>query len=570
MIAANDIVDVISGYLALKPDGARRFKALSPFKNERTPSFKVSQDRQTYHCFSTDQGGDVVGFLMAVEGLTFVEALQKLADRAGIRLPVASVAEEKADGIRAQLIAFNEFAQAQFKKNLADPLRGSAARKYVEGRSLRADTLQRFGLGFAPDAMGNLLDAAKAKGYPDELLEASGLFKRSERGSQYDFFRNRVIIPIRDISGNVVAFGGRDLGDSPAKYINSPETRLYKKSRVLYGLHEARDAIRKAGSAVLVEGYFDLMRCFDAGVENVVASCGTALTDEQAALIRRYAPEVVVVYDGDAAGIRAALKGSKVLVAAGLSVRAATLPGGQDPDDFVQSVGAEAFQKVLAEAPDFVDFYAAASKDRLDSIEGRTAVAHELFEIVRGITDEIRSDGYLKQIGRVLGLSEWACKNEYAKLSRPGAIRPAVESNEIREPLRRDDVDFLAALINDKELLRQCERALDEVPLPPTPLTTVLEFMFELDELPTASDFEDEEAKRLWSAAASADGLDPLLARALVNKRAASLRRASLEAEHARMQEEIRAAERENPALLGELLGELVRIAQSIEQSDPV
>ncbi|MFM1919867.1 MAG: hypothetical protein RLZZ303_1501 [Candidatus Hydrogenedentota bacterium] len=571
VIAANDIVDVIGAYLALKPDGSRRFKALSPFKNERTPSFKVSQDRQTYHCFSTDQGGDVISFLMAVEGLTFNEALQKLADRAGIRLPAASAADDAAEGIRRQLLAFNEFAQAQFKRNLAEPMRGAAARKYVESRGLRPETISRFGLGFAPDGMSNLLDAAKAKGHADTLLEATGLFKRSERGGLYDFFRNRLIIPIRDVSGNVVAFGGRDLsGDSPAKYINSPETRLYKKSRVLYGLHEARDAIRKAGQAVLVEGYFDLMRCFDAGIENVVASCGTALTEEQAALIRRYAPEVVVMYDGDAAGVRAALKGTKVLVAAGLSVRAATLPGGQDPDDYIREQGPEPFRAVLREAPDFVDFYAASSSERLQGIEGRTAVAHELFDIVRGITDEIRADGYLKQIGKVLGLSEWACRKEYEKSERP-ITRPApAEEMAVRAPLVRDDVDFIAALLESADLLREVERALDEVPVPEGPLSTVLDALFSTESALVASDFEDEDARRLWSAAASAEGLAEDAARQLVSKRVARIRRESLEVEHARMQEEIRNAERENPAALAMLLNELMRIARSIEQSDPV
>lgn len=574
VLAANDIVDVISGYLDLKASGSRRWKALSPFKNERTPSFMVSQDRQTYHCFSTDQGGDALSFIMAVEGLTFSEALRKLADRAGIKLPVATEADEKLESLRTQLMDFNVFAGAHFKRNLMDPLRGAVARKYVAGRALKDSTVSRFGLGYAPDNPAGLLDAAVAKGFGDSVFDASGLLKRNDRGRWYDFFRNRVMFPIKDISGNVVAFGGRDLGDSPAKYINSPETRLYKKSRVLYGLHEARDAIRKEGYAILVEGYFDLLRCFDAGIENVVATCGTALTEEQAALIRRYAPEVVLVYDGDAAGIRAALKGTKVLVAAGLGVRAAALPGGQDPDDFVRAKGSEAMREVLAKANDFVAFYADMSQSRTQTLEGRTAVAHELFEIVRGISDEILVEGYLKQIGRALGLSEWACKSEYEKLgrgdTRPVATAGVVNEAAARAPLSRDDVDFVSALMNDRELLLQAEHALDEVPLPEGPVSTLLSLMFAADQLPVASDIEDVEAQRLWCAAATAEPKTGEDATLLVRKRVSRLRRASLEMEHARMEEAIRVAERDNPAALGSLLTELFRISRSIDSLEPV
>lgn len=572
VLAANDIVDVISGYLDLKASGSRRWKALSPFKNERTPSFMVSQDRQTYHCFSTDQGGDALSFIMAVEGLSFAEALRKLADKAGIRLPAASEADEKLESLRTQLIDFNVFAGAHFKANLLDPMRGATVRKYVAGRALKDATVTRFGVGYAPDNPAGLLDAAAAKGFGEAVFEASGLLKRNDRGRWYDFFRNRVMFPIKDISGNVVAFGGRDLGDSPAKYINSPETRLYKKSRVLYGLHEARDGIRKAGYAVLVEGYFDLLRCFDAGIENVVATCGTALTEEQAALIRRYAPEVVLVYDGDAAGIRAALKGTKVLVAAGLSVRAAALPGGQDPDDFVRAEGAEAMREVLAKAEDFVAFYAAMSTGRTQTLEGRTAVAHELFEIVRGTSDEILAEGYLKQISKALSLSEWACKSEYEKLGR-GDTRPAPTATDaavVRAPLVRDDIDFVSALMSDRELLMQVEHALDEVPLPESAVCTVLTVLFNSEAAPVASDFEDAEAQRLWCAAAAAEPKTGEEAAGLVRKRIARLRRASLEMEQARMEEQIRAAERNNPAVLGSLLTELFRISRSIDSLDPV
>jgi DNA primase len=287
---------------------------------------------------------------------------------------------------------------------------------------LKPETIKRFGLGYAPDGWSSLLDAARTAGFKEPVAEASGLARRGDRDA-YDFFRNRLMIPIRDVSNNVVAFGGRDLGDGTPKYINSPENALYKKSRVLYGLCEGRDAMRREKRAILVEGYFDLMRCFDAGIENVVATCGTALTPEQAGLIHRYVPEVVIVYDADAAGIRAALRGVGLLTDAGLTVRAMTLPDGKDPDDFIRAHGADAFRDLVDGALDFVTFYVRMSRDRLDTIEGRTTVAREIFTILASLNDELRRDEYLKRAARELNLHEWVCQGEFMKFLRDAAGR---------------------------------------------------------------------------------------------------------------------------------------------------
>jgi len=569
VVAANDIVEVVGAYLDLKSSGGRRWKALSPFSQEKTPSFHVSQDRQMFHCFSTDQGGDALSFLMKVEGLTFAEALRKLADRAGIQLPAASKGEEKADSLRSRLAEFNAFAAAHYRKLLEEPLKGSAARMYMQGRALKPQTLQRFGVGFAPDSFSTILDAAAAKGWSQDVLNASGLFKESERGRQYDFFRNRIIIPIKDISGNVAAFGGRDLsGESPAKYINSPETALYKKARVLYGLHDAREAIRKAGFAVLVEGYFDLMRCFDAGIENVVATCGTALTEEQANLIRRYAGEVVLVYDGDPAGIKAALKGTKLLAAAGLTVRAAALPGGQDPDDFIKAAGGDAMRQVLEQAPDFVTFYARMSQARLTTIEGRTSVAHELFEIVRGMNDELRADAHLKMIGKALDLNDWACRKEYEKLRRGDARqRPnlTVQPERAKRKIPQDEIVFVAALLQTPALLEVVRAAGDAVQADDPALAELIAALLEQGTAPDVHGLDDE-AARLYTAAAGTDAVDGETAAVLVEKRVNRMRRAALEQQRARLLDRIRQAAKSNPAALGELSVELVRVGQSIER----
>ena len=403
VLSATDIVEIVGSFLELRPSGNGRFVGLCPFHHEKTPSFHVSRDRQNFYCFGCEKGGDAIGFIREMEGLSFVESLRKLADRAGIQLPAMTEREGQDEYLRSRLIELGAFAARYYTETLRDALKGGKARQYLKTRTLADATIKKFGLGYAPDGYSSLLDAAKAEKFRERELDASGLVKRGDRGNYYDTFRNRLMVPIRDVSGNIVAFGGRDLsGDSPAKYINSPETALYKKSRILYGLHEARDSLRKEKQAILVEGYFDLMRCFDAGICNIVATCGTALTTEQAALIRRYVPEVVVVYDGDAAGVRAALRGVAILTAAGLTVRAIVLPDGKDPDDYIRDAGAEAFRGLVDSSSDFVTFYIRMNVERLGSIEGRTDVAKEIFTIVQGVGDLMRVDEYLKRAAHEL------------------------------------------------------------------------------------------------------------------------------------------------------------------------
>lgn len=550
ILAANDIVEIVGATVELKHAGGRRWKALSPFSNEKTPSFVVNQDRQFYHCFSTDQGGDAITFTMQVEGLTFVEAVQKLADRAGVKLPESNPADDREAYISKQLQEFGVFARNHFRTCLQEVMKGSVARKYLATRNLKDETIQKFSLGFAPDSFDSLKNAATAKGFSDSIFTDTGLLKRGDRGGVYDFFRNRLIVPIRDINGHYVAFGGRDLsGESPAKYINSPETRLYKKSKVLYGLYEGREALRKSGQAILVEGYFDALRCFDAGIENVVASCGTALTEEQASLIRRYVGEVVLVYDGDAAGIRAAVKGTKVLVAAGLTVRANALPDAQDPDDFIHAHGGDAFRKIVDDAPDFVTFYVRMSADRVGSVEGRTGVAHELFDIFRGIDDRLRVDEYLKLAARALGLNEWLCRSEYDRFVSEANKRThgrAAEKAAVVTvtPLKLDDYAFIAALLADENLLDQAQRALLELDLGENPLAAVLRVVLTGTAETLAHTLEDETAKRLYAAAVNLDDQSDEMRADIVLKMINRLELEALKIEKLRLTDELHAAER--------------------------
>lgn len=567
VLAANDIVDIIGAVVELKAAGPARFKARCPFHNERTPSFVVSRDRQQYHCFGCGKHGNTIGFLCEHEGLSFVEALRKLADRAGIRLPVATEADNREEFLRSQLIEFGRFAGKFFQEALAEPLKGSQCRHYLNGRGLKPATLQQFAIGYAPDDF-SLLDKAKAAGFRENVLEASGLARRGERGGLYSFFRDRLMVPIRDVSGNMVAFGGRVLGDGTPKYINSPENALYRKSRVLYGLYEAREAMKSEKCAILVEGYFDLLRCFDAGICNVVAPCGTALTSEQAALIRRYVPEVVVTFDADAAGVRAALRGIGVLTNAGLTVRALTLPDGKDPDDYIRNHGAEAFRNLIGHAHDFISFYVQMSVERTNTIEGRTEVAREIFQILLGLNDEMRRDAYLESTAKSLRLDKYACAQEYRKYKaeQAGRVVFRAEPKAVAPVLNQDDLVFLAALLTNELLLRQAKKDLEGIALPQSPLAEVLAVLFETNGLDAALRLESDAARALYAAASTAQEPAADKCVELVTARVISLRREALLGEEARLTREVRDAEENDPGRARDLLMEKLAILRQLER----
>ncbi len=570
VLRATEIVDVVRRALELKPASGGRFVALCPFHHEKTPSFTVNRERQTYHCFGCGKGGDAISFLCEFDGLSFIEALRRLADDAGIRLPAMSASESGQEKQRARLLEVNAFAAKFYAGNLHDPAKGEKGQQYLDTRKLTPALVERFGLGYAGGAWSTFTDAARLHGFDERLLEASGLVRRSERGTCYDFFRDRLMVPIRDTSGRVLAFGGRDLsGESAAKYINTPENGLYKKSHVLYGVYEAREAMRQSKRAILVEGYFDLLRPFDEGLENVVATCGTALTIDQARLLRRYVSEVVLVYDGDAAGIQAAIRGVSILTAAGLTVRALSLPDGQDPDDFIQKSGISAFSQRVDSAPDFVTFYVEMSHSRLDTIEGRTSVARELFAILTHLDDELRREEYLKRMAQALHIDEWTTRNEYHKTVRQSQRRDrrsAIHETKIPK-INADDCDFLAALLNEAGLREKVQRALDNVTLPQTPFREVLTRVMQASGPGTVHEFEDDTARQLYTAATSQEPPDSARAEVLVEKRLTRLQRDALELKSAKLQEAIRAAEREkNSAQVMELLQEKLRIDKRIQE----
>ena len=346
----NDIVDVISQYVKLTRRGSTYF-GLCPFHNEKTPSFSVTPSKQMYYCFGCGAGGNVYNFVMEYENYSFGEALSHLADRAGVELPkieYSREAREKAEQ-RAALLEINKLAAQYFYYQLRRES-GKTAYGYLLGRGLSEETIRKFGLGYSDKYSDDLYKYLKGKGYSDELLRESGLFNVDERRGMYDKFWNRVIFPIMDVNNRVIGFGGRVMGEGKPKYLNSPETKIFDKSRNLYGLNVARTT--RKNYLILCEGYMDVIAMHQAGFTNAVASLGTALTSGHASLVKRYTKEVLLLYDSDGAGIRAALRAIPILREAGVTSRVVSLKPWKDPDEFIKNEGAEAFEERLNQATD--------------------------------------------------------------------------------------------------------------------------------------------------------------------------------------------------------------------------
>ncbi|MGH7724186.1 MAG: DNA primase, partial [Candidatus Eiseniibacteriota bacterium] len=410
---AVDLVGLIGGQVQLRKVG-QTWKGLCPFHDEKTPSFTVNPDRQAYHCFGCGAGGDAFRFVMETEKLSFVEAMKSLAERYGVTLPVP--AEEDAAG---RLYRALEDAQTFYRRALEDPETGRAARAYLSGRGLGEEILERYGVGLAPagwDALSSRLSSRHGHGV---LLEA-GLVIRRERGEGvYDRFRGRITVPLRLPTGRVVGFGGRALGEEEPKYLNSPETTLYRKSRFLFGLDQARPALKARDEAVLVEGYFDVIGLAQAGIEEAVATAGTALTADQCRLLRRYVPRLLLVFDGDAAGQTAAEKALGPVVAAGLETRVASLPPGQDPDTLVRGPeGARAWQKVVAEAVSPVDFVVRRHAGDREAALRTSARLASLAE------DPITARLLIEEAARKLSFDEAALGREVERIRAGGRTGP--------------------------------------------------------------------------------------------------------------------------------------------------
>lgn len=408
--AVADVVDVVGDYVKLKRSGAR-YVGLCPFHNEKTPSFGVTPSMGIYKCFGCGKGGDVFSFIRDIEGVAFTDAARMLAERFGIDLPEPGQREQEDYSEREAIFGALRFAARFFHEQLTTTKAGEEALAYLKDRGFTDGTIKRFGLGYAPDRWDGLMEAAAKAQIGQEALVGAGLLVQREGGRTYDRYRHRVIFPILSHVGKVLGFGGRILRkeEGQPKYVNTSETKVYHKSRVLYGLSHAKQAVRKREEAVFVEGYTDVISLHQAGVEHVVATSGTALTEEQAKLIGRYAKRLVLLYDSDAAGQEATVRGIGVLLAAGLAVYAAALPEGDDPDTYVQREGAEAFTAYLeGHRQDFVAFqYGLAERaGRLAAPEDRAASARQILENIAQVRDPLLQDGYVRSASSLLGMPE--------------------------------------------------------------------------------------------------------------------------------------------------------------------
>lgn len=417
-----DIVDVISDFVSLKRSG-QNYKALSPFNNEKTASFFVVPAKGIFKDFSSGKGGDAITFVMEHEGMSYIEAIRFLAKKYNVEIKEDAMSAEAQEqqSEREGLYILMNFAKDYYKENLFNTEEGKGiGLSYFHERSFNDRTIQKFELGYALDGWSHLMDEAIRKNYNKELLEKTGLVVKNDEGRVYDRFRGRVIFPVHNMSGKVIAFGARMMGKQPnqPKYINSPETEIYHKSQVLYGLFQGKNSIRQKDNCFLVEGYTDVLSMHQADVENVVASSGTALTEDQIKLIRRFTENVTVLFDGDAAGIKAALRGIDLILKGGLNVRVVLLPDSEDPDSYSRKVGTTAFQNYLTtKTQDFISFKAGlyANEAGNDPIRKAESIK-EIIGSIALIPDPVKRSVYLQETSHQLKIGEPVLLTELNKL----------------------------------------------------------------------------------------------------------------------------------------------------------
>jgi DNA primase len=456
-----DIVQTIGEYVRLRKTG-QRYTGLCPFHNEKTPSFSVNPQHQFFKCFGCGEAGDVISFVMKYEGISFQEALKQIAERNGIPMPKRTGYADEETRHRASVYRMHEVAEKEFQKQLHGDA-GAEARRYLTGRGVSEESIVRFGIGYAP--RGNILmRVLRDAGFTSEEMEHSGLVLKREDGTLFDRFRNRLMFPIHNESGKPIAFGGRALAaDDQPKYMNSPETKIYRKSHVLYNMHRAKEGIRKLDRAVLVEGYMDAIGATTAGVAETIASCGTSLTAQQVQQIRRQTQNIVVNFDPDAAGANAAERSIQMLLAEGMRVRIVTLEGGLDPDEYAREHGGEAYQHHIAHAQSYFHWLADRAKARYDvrSAEGRYAAFQFLLPAIQGLSDKLERVAVANDVAGSLGVEPGLVLDQFRKMA--GDRREAASSTPLRETLRHADRILLRVLVSGEEIPVELFEMLDKL-----------------------------------------------------------------------------------------------------------
>jgi DNA primase len=451
-----DIVIVISDHVVLKKVG-KNFKGLCPFHSEKTPSFSVSPDKRIYHCFGCGVGGNIFKFLMEIQSISFPEVLKVLAERAGIPLPRNSSdhSSDPEHKERESLRKLNEAATRYFQSLLKNPEGGLSARNYLTSRHFDAETLERYRVGWAAPTWKGLLTHVQQKSSvtQEQLLKSGLIIKKEDSSTVYDRFRGRVIFPIKDLHSNIIGFGGRSINeeDQP-KYINSPETLLYQKSETLFGMDQAKQAIRKENQVILVEGYFDQMRAMQNGVEYVVATCGTALTAKQASMLRNHAETAILIFDSDSAGRSAAEKGFSILVDHGMNVKIVILPYGQDPDSFIQDQGAESFLEKIRNAKPYLESYidALVRESPGQAPADKVKMANQILPLLVKIKNTVERSAWLEKFTSKTNIDDQTFLKELNKALTKKQPRIAETKSELA-PLLNLEKHLVHLILSDKE-----------------------------------------------------------------------------------------------------------------------
>ena len=481
----NDIVDVISGYVRLQKKGSSYF-GLCPFHNEKSPSFSVSRQKQMYYCFGCGAGGNVFTFLMEYENYSFLEALKFLADRAGVDLPemeYSKEAKERAD-LKAVLLEINKLAAQYFYVQLKNK-QGEAAHRYLKNRALDDEIIKAFGLGYSNKYSDDLYRYLKSKGYKDDVISKAGLISFDEKKGVYDKFWNRVMFPIMDVNNRVIGFGGRVMGDAKPKYLNSPETPVFDKSRNLYGLNRARTS--RKSYFLLCEGYMDVISLHQAGFQNAVASLGTSLTPGHASLIKRYVNEVYLTYDSDEAGTKAALRALPILKEVGITARIIRMDPYKDPDEFIKNLGAQAFEERIHKARNGFMFSLEILERQFDMTtpEGKTEFMKEAAKRLTEFEEEIERNNYIEAVAKAYHVGYEDLRKLVVKMAvQTGLAKPAVKA---KSTVNREKEDgnlksqkiLLTWLIEDVEIFRQIKKYITPQDFSEGLYRTVAELLYE-------------------------------------------------------------------------------------------
>jgi DNA primase len=563
-----DIVNVVGEYVRLRRSGPNRYLGLCPFHQEKTASFTVHVVHQFYKCFSCGAGGDVIKFVMEKEGISFYEALKSLSERYGIPMPKRSNYADEDAKLRGALLAMHEQAQESFRANLRSQP-GEAARAYIAKRGLSAEIVEHFGIGYSDRSGRALVRLFEQNNFPAAQMEQSGLARKRPDGSLYDNFRNRLMFPIHNEAGKVIGFGGRALADEDQpKYLNSPETALYKKTNVLYNLHRAKDPMRKADRVILVEGYMDAIGVTAAGFPNVVASCGTALTDKQVQAIKRFTHRVAVNFDPDTAGANASERSIDMLLAESMQVRIMELDGGLDPDEYCKEHGSDAYAQRIEQAKGYFYWLADRARAKHDTrtSEGKVAVLEFLLPKLQRITDSLERMTIANDVAGYLGVSQGMVLDRFKKAAAERSDKTIASP---KNPLRHDERMLLTALLTDAELRTDLVEQMKELEaLDTLPSRRLFQAIFALDDAGGRVGFDEVNARLeegdqnlLAQAVLSEDGE---ISREDVMAALASLRRT--EDQYRRVQLKTRIAELERAGKLEEALRVTMEL-QGLERS---